>query len=152
MQSIEKLSLSPTESQDDRMQNDFFATKSKENGMKQREKSFSNQSEKSIGSPRTSRINVRKENSSVELKAPSRVQSVERKSEMQKSPMKSAAPPKKAESKINTWNGRSKSLRPSLTTETYESPFTRNSTGGCFSIYISIGQKFAFLFEIKIYP
>lgn len=137
MQSLERLSLSPTESQDDRMQNDFGPIKLKENGMKQkeksfsnqREKSFSNQSEKSIGSPRPSRANVRKENSFVDMKPPSRAQSVERKTEMQKSPKKALVPPKKAESKINTWNGRSKSSRPSLTTETYVSPFTRNTTG-----------------------
>lgn len=129
MQSMEKLSpLSPTESQDDRTQNEFFTAKSKENAMKQREKSFSTQSEKSLGSPRQSRVNVRKENSFVDQKPPSRAQSVERKPEFQKSPRKSPAP-KKAESKINTWNGRTKSSRPSLTTETYVSPFTRNSTG-----------------------
>lgn len=129
LQSLEKLSLSPTESPEDRMYNDFFTAKSKDATMKQREKSFSNQSEKSVGSPRQSRANVRKENSFIDQKPPSRAQSVERKVDVQKIPRKSPAPAKKIESKINTWNGRSKSARPSLTAETYVSPFTRNSIG-----------------------
>lgn len=129
LQSLEKVSLSPTESPEDRMYNDFFTSKPKETPLKQKEKSFSTQSEKSIGSPRQNRVNVRKENSFVDQKPPSRAQSVERKPDLQKCPMKSPAPVKKNESKINTWNGRSKNMRPSLTAETYVTPFARNSTG-----------------------
>lgn len=39
------------------------------------------------------------------------------------------APKKTDNSKINTWNGRPRSTRTSLTTDTYVSPFQRNTTG-----------------------
>ncbi|KAL1502671.1 hypothetical protein ABEB36_007784 [Hypothenemus hampei] len=37
--------------------------------------------------------------------------------------------PKKSESKTNTWNGRPKPTRPSMSTDTYVSPFQRNTNG-----------------------
>lgn len=46
-----------------------------------------------------------------------------------KKPAAPAAPKKTDNSKINTWNGRPRSTRPSLTTDTYVSPFQRNTTG-----------------------
>lgn len=39
------------------------------------------------------------------------------------------ASPKKGDSKTSTWNGRGRSSRPSLTTDTYVSPFQRNNNG-----------------------
>lgn len=61
-------------------------------------------------------------------KSLSRANSSER-AEFQKSPKRASPAPKKAESKINTWNGRPKTSRPSLTMDTFVSPFSRNSTG-----------------------
>ncbi|KAJ8934028.1 hypothetical protein NQ314_013625 [Rhamnusium bicolor] len=80
----------------------------KENSFtKQKENSFTLQKEKSL----------------------SRANSTEGSIEVHKSPKRQPTPVKKVESKINTWNGRPKTSRPSLTTETYVSPFARNSTG-----------------------
>ncbi|XP_018565889.1 GAS2-like protein pickled eggs isoform X2 [Anoplophora glabripennis] len=61
-------------------------------------------------------------------KSLSRANSSER-AELQRSPKRGSPGPKKVESKINTWNGRPKASRPSVTTETFTSPFVRNSTG-----------------------
>lgn len=129
LQSIERLSVSPTESPEDRSQQDFYSVRTRETPMNEKEKSFTSQNVKTVGSPKQGRSSIHKENSFVEQKPPSRAQSNERKIDVQRSPKKSVAQTKKDESKISTWNGRSKNTRPSLTTETYVSPFTRNSTG-----------------------
>lgn len=114
LETMERLSLSPTESPEDRTRNDFCTAKSKEAPVKQ----------KCPSSPRPSR----KEKSFVDQKPPSRAASVEHKTDITSSPRKRVNS-KIEDSKNSTWNGRSKATRPSLNAETYVSPFARNSTG-----------------------
>lgn len=111
LQSMEQLSESPNKSPKSSTKEPSF-TKQKETTPRQKENSFT----------KKDRSTPPKE------KSLSRANSSER-AELQRSPKRGSPGPKKVESKINTWNGRPKASRPSVTTETFTSPFVRNSTG-----------------------
>ncbi|CAH1163127.1 unnamed protein product [Phaedon cochleariae] len=106
LQSMEKLSESPSRSPEIPRQEEITSV-----AAKTRERSF---------------LSSKPE---VQKKSSSRTSSAERAPEVQKSPRKGASQLKKPESKISTWSGRPKSSRPSVTMETFVSPFARNSTG-----------------------
>ncbi|CAG9820527.1 unnamed protein product [Phaedon cochleariae] len=106
LQSMEKLSESPSRSPEIPRQEEIMSV-----AAKTRERSF---------------LSSKPE---VQRKSSSRTSSAERAPEVQKSPRKAASQLKKPESKISTWSGRPKSSRPSVTMETFVSPFARNSTG-----------------------
>lgn len=112
LQSMEKLTESPTDVPD--LVKDFKHIELMP--PKPKEKSFTRQKEPSFTSHKE--------------KKEMRSNSTERKNEIQKNGKKMTPQAKKNESKISTWNGRSKSSRPSFTAETYTPPsFTRNSMG-----------------------
>ncbi|KAG5900298.1 hypothetical protein JTB14_000824 [Gonioctena quinquepunctata] len=107
LQSMEKLSESPTRSPEHITPEEY---------------TFATQKENSFLKSKPAESNIRR-------KPISRASSVERNKEVQNSPRKSISAVKKPESKISTWSGRPRSTRTSLTADTFVSPFARNSTG-----------------------
>lgn len=112
LQSMEQLSESPNKSPKATTKEPSF-TKQKETTPRQKENSFS---KKDRFTPPPKEKSLSRGNSS-------------ERAEVQRSPKRASPAPKKVESKINTWNGRPKASRPSLTSDTFVSPFVRNSTG-----------------------
>ncbi|KAJ8982601.1 hypothetical protein NQ317_005073 [Molorchus minor] len=113
LQSMEKLSDSPSKSPGS-VKKEAPSPPKDEPNTRQKETSINRQKEHSFTQQKETPL--------------SRANSTERSTEIHKSPKRQPPPAKKAESKINTWNGRPKSSRPSLTTDTFVSPFNRNST------------------------
>lgn len=126
LQSMEQLSESPNKSP--KAVKEPSSTKQRETTPRQKENSFTKK-DRFTPPPKE--------------KSLSRANSSER-AELQRSPKRSSPGPKKVESKINTWNGRPKASRPSVTADTFVSPFVRNSTGKqrCQSISSSVIQNF----------
>lgn len=129
--------MSPTETSEVYSHPTSPTVKPKENQVMQKEKSFSQQSPKLPHTPR-----IQKANSFVDVKPPSRARSLEHKNDMPTSPKKSGVQTKNHDTRIGTWNGRSKNTRKSILPGQNDSPFTRNSTGKYFTcFFLTNNQK-----------